>query len=78
MNTTEAAKELLDRGFFITFHSDVKVCAKAKYFSFEEIRVAFESGTWYGSGYKVGSKELTKKDNASSLDELLSFFISDS
>lgn len=77
MSITDAARELLEKGFVITFHNGIKVCGKAKYHALTEVRVAYTDGLWSGSGL---TKDMTlcRKDSASSLDELLTYFLSQS
>lgn len=76
MNTTEAAKLLLEKGFVITYYSNDKVCGKAKNLSFEQIRIGYEDGIWFGSGYKAEGEPLYRRDKACSIEEMLLFFMS--
>jgi len=66
----EAAKELLENNYRITYNSDQKIAASKKIDGFTEIRVAYNGDRWCGSGI-LPNGNLVRVADAPSLDRLV-------
>lgn len=66
----EAARELLENNYRITYNSDQKIAASKKIDGFTEIRVAYNGDRWCGSGI-LPNGNLVRVDDAPSLDSVV-------
>jgi hypothetical protein len=66
----EAARELLENNYRITYHSDQKIAASKKIDGFTEIRVAYDGDRWCGSGI-LPNGNLVRVPDATSLDSVV-------